>query len=110
MQVVATITGHYSTLTPSDGNAMHLANANTFELQYTCSDRHEFSTHSHYSIGTLGSGSDYAPFLQVVGISAADFTYTYDVVRTLVIPYNPVKSKLRCSLQQERILLDATYY
>ncbi|XP_022094263.1 putative N-acetylated-alpha-linked acidic dipeptidase [Acanthaster planci] len=32
----------------------------------------------HPHIGTLGSGSDYAPFLQLAGISAADFTYTYD--------------------------------
>ncbi|XP_033638801.1 putative N-acetylated-alpha-linked acidic dipeptidase isoform X1 [Asterias rubens] len=32
----------------------------------------------HPHIGTLGSGSDYAPFLQILGISAIDLTYTYD--------------------------------
>ncbi|XP_029454760.1 putative N-acetylated-alpha-linked acidic dipeptidase [Rhinatrema bivittatum] len=29
-------------------------------------------------IGDLGSGSDYAPFLQILGISSLDITYTYD--------------------------------
>ncbi|XP_075049255.1 putative N-acetylated-alpha-linked acidic dipeptidase [Mixophyes fleayi] len=29
-------------------------------------------------VGNLGSGSDYAPFLQVLGVSAADVRYTYD--------------------------------
>ncbi|XP_038053369.1 putative N-acetylated-alpha-linked acidic dipeptidase [Patiria miniata] len=41
----------------------------------------------HPHIGTLGSGSDYAPFLQVVGISAADFTYTYDKKTILISGY-----------------------
>ncbi|XP_070577802.1 N-acetylated-alpha-linked acidic dipeptidase 2-like [Ptychodera flava] len=30
------------------------------------------------SIGTLGAGSDYASFMDLVGISALDFRYTYD--------------------------------
>lgn len=30
------------------------------------------------SIGMLGSGSDYAPMLQIVGITSVDFRYTYD--------------------------------
>ncbi|XP_072024017.1 putative N-acetylated-alpha-linked acidic dipeptidase [Amphiura filiformis] len=29
-------------------------------------------------IGTLGSGSDYAPFVQLVGVSALDFSYRHD--------------------------------
>ena len=34
-----------------------------------------------YSIGTLGSGSDFKPFLQLLGISAVDFYYMFDKVR-----------------------------
>ncbi|KAK7502667.1 hypothetical protein BaRGS_00005917 [Batillaria attramentaria] len=29
-------------------------------------------------VGALGSGSDYAPMLQIVGITSVDFRYTYD--------------------------------
>ncbi|XP_071509914.1 putative N-acetylated-alpha-linked acidic dipeptidase [Diadema antillarum] len=38
-------------------------------------------------IGTLGAGSDYAPFLQIAGISAMDFTYTYDDEETPIASY-----------------------
>ncbi|KAM9294419.1 putative N-acetylated-alpha-linked acidic dipeptidase [Gastrophryne carolinensis] len=39
-------------------------------------------------VGGLGSGSDYSPFLQIVGISAVDVTYTYD--RTYTIASYPM--------------------
>lgn len=34
-------------------------------------------------VKTLGSGSDYSPFLQITGISAADVLYTYDQKYTI---------------------------
>ena len=32
------------------------------------------------SLGTLGAGSDYAPFIHFLGISSMDIAYTYDRV------------------------------
>lgn len=32
------------------------------------------------SLGTLGAGSDYAPFIHFLGISSMDLAYTYDRV------------------------------
>ena len=34
-----------------------------------------------HSVGTLGAGSDYAPFIHFLGISSMDIAYTYDQVR-----------------------------
>ncbi|KAJ8047818.1 Glutamate carboxypeptidase 2 [Holothuria leucospilota] len=38
-------------------------------------------------IGDLGSGSDYAPFLQVVGVTALDYTFVHDKVNIPISPY-----------------------
>lgn len=35
---------------------------------------------SSHSVGTLGAGSDYAPFIHFLGISSMDIAYTYDRV------------------------------
>ncbi|XP_041470140.1 N-acetylated-alpha-linked acidic dipeptidase 2-like [Lytechinus variegatus] len=50
-------------------------------------ERGATGTDGEPSIGTLGSGSDYAPFLQIAGISAMDFTYTYNSEETPVASY-----------------------
>ncbi|XP_071509915.1 glutamate carboxypeptidase 2-like [Diadema antillarum] len=39
------------------------------------------------TIVTLGSGSDFRPFLQIAGISVIDFVYTYDNVKTPIASY-----------------------
>ncbi|XP_071816862.1 putative N-acetylated-alpha-linked acidic dipeptidase [Apostichopus japonicus] len=38
-------------------------------------------------IHDLGSGSDYAPFLQVVGVSAVDYTFVHDKATIPISPY-----------------------
>ncbi|KAM4692820.1 aminopeptidase NAALADL1-like [Discoglossus pictus] len=48
--------------------------------------KHNNWSSSHYGVipklGTLGSGSDYAPFLHYLGITCMDIAYTYDTKKT----------------------------
>ncbi|XP_005864278.1 PREDICTED: N-acetylated-alpha-linked acidic dipeptidase-like protein isoform X3 [Myotis brandtii] len=39
------------------------------------------------SVGSLGAGSDYAPFIHFLGISSLDITYTYDQSKTSARTY-----------------------
>lgn len=49
-------------------------------------------------MGTLGAGSDYAPFIHFLGISSMDLAYTYDQVSRH--PECPGKPPLSCGLLQ----------
>jgi hypothetical protein len=43
------------------------------------------TTRLHFRISDMGSGSDYAPFIQQVGLPCLDIRYTYNSVRCYLI-------------------------
>ena len=62
---------------------------------------------SYFRISSMGSGSDYAPFIQRVGLPCIDVRYTYDSVSILTayehldikLSVHEMKRKLsRCSI------------
>lgn len=48
------------------------------------------------SLGSLGAGSDYAPFVHFLGVSSMDIAYTYDRVSGTA----PSPSPIVCSTSQ----------
>ncbi|CAH1792640.1 unnamed protein product [Owenia fusiformis] len=61
--------------------------SNVYESWRTRNPANSSDSDSLPAIGNLGAGSDYAPFLQRIGIPAIDFTYTYDTNKWKIASY-----------------------